>query len=1050
MIKRQTLRILLAILFVVGTPLTMLAGKNIVLKTQEEYYLASISPNGEWACGMYIDYSDNTFGFRWNLITDKVELLSTIDHSEAWGISNEGVVAGNATMSIGDRAPQTVPAYYKDGKWHMLEMPEGNISEGIAYAITPDGKYICGSVVVSGQYNGYVWNDGKLERTIDGSKGYVMPYCISANGQLVGGWQMTDNRQACYWKANGETVFVTEHTSPWSALRRFSPDGKKAILFGGWEEDNGLYCTLNLETNEKGWIKPTVEDGSLELFGLSGNNILVGEHNGSGFLNVDGKNYFVDEYLAEKGVDVSKLDLFQMDGVKPIFHCSDISADGSVLAIRYYANAGTDSDGNPLAAVRSAIIKFDVDETSYTPVVTASAIEGMNTAKIEWTTPVGTEGITGFNVYRDGEKIASVGADVSMYLDKSLEKKAYTYGVTMVRAEGESKMSETTSVIIEERKSESPQSVFVRQKGFNNAYISWKEQKSNLLTRGYTDINTANVQGFGVNADNLSFETAIRFSKNDVAALEGCKLTKVNFFPASTQKNWTLNIYTYDETGTTLKSLYSKPISQELKFGELNTIVLDTPLELPAGELIVGIGVTVEKASQNVFGMDYGKAELRFSDLIRLADEKDFYSISEISSSQGYLYHTSWLMNVIFAPEGAAADIDDLKEYAVTADGEVVLTTNDFEAIVTSIPEGEHEIGVKAIYKNGTESDIAAVTQNIAVNDSYLPAVENLAVRFSDTKDMTVSWLQPQEKEQKYVSYAGETQSLGSIIVPSGYSNIQIAAEYSPSMFKSYKGYKVKSFRFYPIADGLFTAWIYKDNKLVAEQPVENYNLGEWNSVDLAEPITIEEGSTYRLVIDCFDVEGGKEVIAADTKPVYAGKGDLYSFDAETYSSASADSGIKHNFMIGMTLEDTNSLPVPVSGYDVKIDGVKANGETLTTTQFAHSFTEADTKEHTVSVVTFYELTSKSVEGAATVFIIGQDTGISENTVADITLSEQNNELRVMGEGVKKVAIIAADGTQVAEAAGNTVSLDTIPAGIYVVKVSTEGEPFVRKIRINK
>ena len=70
--------------------------------------------------------------------------------------------------------------------------------------------------------------------------------------------------------------------------------------------------------------------------------------------------------------------------------------------------------------------------------------------------------------------------------------------------------------------------------------------------------------------------------------------------------------------------------------------------------------------------------------------------------------------------------------------------------------------------------------------------------------------------------------------------------------------------------------------------------------------------------------------------------------------------------------------------------------------------------------------------------------------MADITLSEQGNELRVMGEGVKKVAIIAADGTQVAEAAGNTVSLDTIPAGIYVVKVSTEGEPFVRKIRINK
>ena len=98
------------------SPLQMKAGKNVILKSPEEYQIMNISPNGQWACGVYVDYSDNYYGFRWNLISGEIELLSTASQSEAWSVSDNGIVAGNYETSVGGSATQSFPAYYADGK----------------------------------------------------------------------------------------------------------------------------------------------------------------------------------------------------------------------------------------------------------------------------------------------------------------------------------------------------------------------------------------------------------------------------------------------------------------------------------------------------------------------------------------------------------------------------------------------------------------------------------------------------------------------------------------------------------------------------------------------------------------------------------------------------------------------------------------------------------------------------------------------------------------------------------------------------------------------
>ena len=73
------------------------AAKPVILKSPADFQILDISPNGKWACGCFNDYSYVNYGFRWNLESDEVEMLSTTATSEAFAITNDGVVVGMYT-----------------------------------------------------------------------------------------------------------------------------------------------------------------------------------------------------------------------------------------------------------------------------------------------------------------------------------------------------------------------------------------------------------------------------------------------------------------------------------------------------------------------------------------------------------------------------------------------------------------------------------------------------------------------------------------------------------------------------------------------------------------------------------------------------------------------------------------------------------------------------------------------------------------------------------------------------------------------------------------
>ena len=1031
------------------------AGKNVIFTTPEEYQLFRISPNGQWACGMYVDYSNNTYAFRWNLVSGNIELLSTNEQSEAWSVSDNGVVAGACTAKLDGQASRSLPALYYDDEWHILELPSSSVAQGIAYDITPDGQYVVASLSYggSGPYEAYIWKDGKIHRQLsDMGGGCPMPYCISPDGQTAGGWKTNYNRQACLWNADGTVTVLSDKESPWSCARRFSPDGKKVLMWGGWDEE-GLLALYDLETAEKTWVAPLDDEGSFEFFDIDNNTTLVGENGGRGFVWQEGKGgQYLDAYLEERGVDLKALDPYVLEGTDyyQIFRGQSLSADGQVVGLIYYANA---SDG--MAAMRSAVIKLDFDARDIAPAAPkASQLEGTYTARITWEVPAGVEGVTGFNVYRDGQCIATAPADAQSYHDKDLAVGTYTYEVSIVYADGESRHSTPATVAIAELKLQAPQALAARQKGFNNAWLSWAQPKSNLVTKTYADINNADIQGFGANAENFPFEVAIRFAADEVEAYEGYRLAKVNFYPLSANKDWKINVYTYEADGTTLRLLASQPVTQPLEYGKVNTVVLDNPVELPKGELVVAVGVTLEEPNLNVLGMDYGRAKARFSDLLRAGGEADFYSMEEMSMANGYMSSVSWLIDAILSKDGDAEDVDLVKTYNVYVDGNLCQTAEEFETVIPALSEGTHRLGVSVVYADGRESEPAVMEASIVNNVAALSAVRNIRVGMADDRQhLTATWDRPVDVDPTYISYAGETPYEQSVNVPDGYNMIQFAHEYTASVLKPYKGYSISSCRFFPLADATFTVLVYENGKLVAEQGVDAVTVGQWNTVSLESPVVVKGGAAYRIVLDCYDVQPGSEVLAVDCNLCYAGMGDLYSLDGETFQAISSTTGISHNVMLGFTMEDTEGLELPVVGYDVRIDGAAANATPLTEPCVEYAFSEPQTDgsaQHTIAVDVYYSAVAESVKGGVEYFTVDAATGISQQWVADLAVQQSDAMLTVAGEGVEQVSLIAADGRVVAQSDTDTVPIGQLSPGIYVVKAEAAGKTLVRKIRIRK
>lgn len=1050
----------------------------LVLRSPQDYQVYAISPNGEWATGVYVNYSNMGYGFRWNLVTDKVELLSSdLCLSEGTAISNEGVVVGmfDDPEATDNGAPAYTAGYWKDGRWyHLPNIDDAPVhtsdQTGYAYAITADGGYI------GGAYNDedsrlipLIWKDGKIEHVFTpDAKCEGKIYTVSADGQKAAGWSITPNseqaRVATIWEVGkGTTLIMDERLSnAWCSARKFSPNGKYLLYWEGYYDtpadqitdptasNMALRALYNVETGEKTDMPTITRDPfNFDVFDITDNGTIVGYESpeatqlDQAIIFKDGKTRWLYDYLKEQGVDMDADSTILREGKDIYFiRAVGISNDEKTFAVLYY---------DPQGALRTMVIKLDENLTNRPPVqLEAKQLAGATAVRLRWEAPLaGAEGVTGYNIYRSGQKVNEQPVQELTYLDTSVFAGECSYHVTALYGEVESEASQSVALQDESVAVQAPQHFFARQMGYSGALLQWDAPRTNLTIKSYYP-EGAEVTGFG--GQNNSFEAAIRIPAEEVNLYGGCGIISVGFYPMTPQEGWKVNIYKKPVGSGERELILSKVVDQPLVYGKENVVEMPG-VEMPHdADLYVAIEVTVSKdnTGYNVLGEVSGDPIPGQTDLLRMTTEPEFYSLYEEGKKFGATQLTTWAINANLAAPGTKVDeIDRIDYYGIFDGAEEVGVSTGCLFMFDSLSEGVHDLGVMAYYKDGRTSEVVKCPLEIVPNEQVFKAVmaEDVALQRPDDHSVVFTWEAPMDDDEYFLTHCTDALQ-GGVLGPKVNNYNYIAATvYSPEMTRGYEDYRVKAFRFYPLTTAAYTFFLEEDGKVVAEAWPEEYTAGMWNEIALDRPVVIKAGSTYRLLLDCYDVVPKTAPLGLDARMPFIEEGDLYSVnEGATFTSVSQASAFG-NWMMGLVLVNPDAKPIPVEGYSVRLNNKAVTDGLLAEPTFSYEFPEGDA-QYRLNVDVQYT-PERVVKGGALFFQVGPSS-IGSNSVALLRVEQDECYLRVTGDGVNEVSLVNILGQTVLCAQGPELNIGSLPAGTYVLRILTPQGEQTRKVRIIK
>lgn len=1006
-----------------------------------EYQITHISPNGKWACG---NINDGYYrGFRWNLTTNELRELSLQgETSIAFNVSNDGTVVGNFMDDeyLSNGASIEAGGYWKDGSWHHLDssnlgVPSDDVSASQLQAISPNGKWVAGIAVKgTSNYIPVVWNleTGEMtEYLCDNPDGKISAgsiLSISDDGKACGWiYRRKNNRTPCIWTSPTDTILPAyEKIGPYCVAGYITADGSKVLAY------DRVY-NINTRTAEK--VLDINNYFSFELFSMCSNGTVLGyvqenmNDSQEGVLIKDGVVTKLSDLLAEKNVDMSKY--------PQIIQTIGASDDEKTFGLMAY---------DTLDIPRSVIVKLDQNTLTPAPVaLQAVPLNGIGAVRLTWKAPLtNVENVKGYDIYRNGTKINSSLLTELSYIDQNLSNGSYSYTVKAEYDSNNSEDSESANATLSPLHINAPSNLVAVQRGLNNVRLVWDAPTPAIPSFTYTD-SVATIYSIG--GGEYSMEVGINLPKSLLAAYsaKGQKLSDVCFYPMSKQSQWKINLYT---VGTDTTLVYTQTVDgTTLTSGVKNCVHLTTPYTFTSDkDLIVAVEADVDNESYSVFGFNWGICIPRSTDLMRQVGEDSFYSAYDrmLEDEDGaMMYELTWAIEPMFSDD-ASSQSTTVKNYNIYVNNTNQLQSTTLDAVLNSQEEGEYTYGVSAVAANGDESTQATAQLTVSQNtDVYKPF--NVQVT-SNKLAMNATWQQPVDDSRTILTYSSDNCSGGTV------GSFMAKALYGHEITRTLNGYQIKAFRFYPLADADFTFYLEEDGERVAEVAVENYTLNQWNEILLDTPITLNSNSEYGLILDSYDVADDAAPLGQDDQRAYEGESDLYSTDeGETFSSLASDGGTNANWMMGMVLGTSESTDLHVKGYNVKIDGKQANEDLLTETSYQQTFTDETATQHTLQVQALYsEPTVKVYNSSIVYFTINPLTAIDEIKANEaIQISQEATHLQISGVKVQKLSLYAANGSLAAESSTQSVAINNLPHGVYVLVVrTTDGKEYSQKVRL--
>jgi len=470
--------------------------------------------------------------------------------------------------------------------------------------------------------------------------------------------------------------------------------------------------------------------------------------------------------------------------------------------------------------------------------------------------------MTGFNIYKEGTLLEAISDPAQFsYTDADNEFGTYHYAVTASYDEGESVPSNEQTINIEDPFN-APGNLVYELENENDINLSWEAPEfiipDEILSYG------EQIEGGIFNAfmgGNL--DLAVRFEGAMLNDYTDYSLSSISFKPVNDLATYTLKVWTGEGT-----EVLSTPLA-DLTFGEINDIVLDTPVTITA-ETDLWFGFNVDYFGGDVFNYSADAAVAAgYSNLAGM--NGNWMSLADFGYDANNMITGTLTSSTREFPVVLGYEVYKNDESLATTDNAETLTYTDMGiAFDTAI-----SYTVKALYEDGEESVFSnAVSLNIPT--PFIAPINLVATGDANTAELV--WEMPEDVYNLTWNSGICTDGVG--LTEGG--EVIAGIRFAPENLVELDNASIRRVRFFPRADYDTTIQIRtgeNGENIVYEQEIGSVTAMEWNEIILDEEVAIDNSENLWISYKMVNTEAGIYPIGLDEGPAVETFGDLVSPD---------------------------------------------------------------------------------------------------------------------------------------------------------------------------
>lgn len=970
----------------------------------ETMHMRAISPNGRYAAG-FLGSDTSSSGLIWNLASDKQEYQSTIYINQLWGVSNDGTAYGwrTRTQEVSEDMTDAdlLWGICKNGIW--TEKPAGMVTENI----TADGK-LFGSKSGRPALYDFATESYTYYNITGAQSGHIT--AMSDDNTVAGGYVIVDGQRVpAIWQGTDNITILSDAIGCHNpGITDISGNGKWAIVgqdfrlnvaTGDMEHMISMTSRYHNTTNPE-VLTAIADDGT--IFGAYDGSLMGTGYGTPLVYTIDGRwRSFSDWLRDEKDLTISGYYVTSIAAVANghdtfLFHgmrLLDISED---------------------AFTRGIVLNINTQVKHLAPVaLKAEHMNGMNVIKLSWDKPLNEAyKVSKYIVRRNGTELATTDNNTFAYYDNTVESDVeYTYTISAKYNDGvESNETEEVKISFSLKLETPIHDLNLYRIGLNDVKLTWQQPVTAMPKLQYFD---EAAEAFAFGTAGWDSEWGIRIPASDLKIYEGQVIRLFQFLPVLRQNGYTLNLYHGDNTkdgAYDAEPFYTQEIDPStLNYGSVNTIALTTPQALDTSrDLYIALLIN-NTGNDGMLGVSYEGFKAGYTDLCRVVGAPGFDTMMPMSKVSSTKTELVLPLGVVVASD-ATSDAVMLNNYIVKDNGEVVGTSNIPQIRIDNVSDGTHVFDVIAAYNNGKSSEPVSVSLDMQKNENAYIPVDDVNITVNDDNTVTLKWEAPLDEDRSYIHYGDMTPSWAWDIAR-GIDAFTAISSYSADLTAAYADdYEIVGMYYYPMADVSFALSIEDDfGAELAYVVPDDVVFNEINIVPLETPLTVDGGKTYLLKVDVSDAYSGCRALAFDSTNKWRnGMSNLidYGYGMTTIAEF-LQVGETPNWLMGLVVRQKNAKPLPLEGYDVRIDGTIVNSSAVTATSYT---TEAIAKgNHTANVDVIY--------------------------TSAVTKQGADNDFRVSKE-IDGILDINADGTDnalVYDLQGRRVIRNAAGQGLYIV-----------------